>query len=80
MASRDARAFEELVHRHGPMVLAVSRRILASEADAEDSFQATFLVLARKAASVRNRQIISHWLYRVAVNASRRLTGNASAG
>lgn len=65
VSSRDEAAFNELVRRHGPMVLGVCRRILRHTQDAEDAFQAAFLVLARKAASVVNRQAVSNWLYRV---------------
>src|SRR5437763_10593695 len=66
VAGRDEAAFEALVHRHGPMVFSVCRRVLRDAHDAEDAFQATFLILARKAASVVKRDVVGSWLYAVA--------------
>jgi RNA polymerase sigma factor (sigma-70 family) len=66
VATRDELAFEALLRRHGPMVLGVCRRLLLHAEDAEDAFQATFLILARKAARLRRRELLGPWLYGVA--------------
>jgi RNA polymerase sigma-70 factor (ECF subfamily) len=66
VAERDEAAFEMLVRRHGPMVLRVCRHVVGDEHDAEDAFQATFLVLARKAETIVPRDHVSNWLCGVA--------------
>src|SRR5438128_2094434 len=60
---QDERAFSELVNRHGRLVLHVCRQVLGHEQDAEDAFQATFMILAKKAESIRKKDSLSSWLY-----------------
>src|SRR5262245_48679575 len=66
IARHEEAAFEALLQRHGPLVFGVCRRVLPCAQDAEDAFQATFLVLVRKAASIAKRQSVRSWLYGVA--------------
>ena len=72
LTRRDEDAFEALVDLHGPMVLGLCRRMLRDPRDIEDAFQATFLVLVRKAPAIRDRDLLSSWLYGVAYRVARR--------
>jgi len=67
VATRDEPAFEELLRRHGPTVLGVCRRRLGNSHDADDAFQAVFLILARRADAVRDPRSLGNWLYGVAL-------------
>src|SRR5262245_26100770 len=66
LVARDEEAFRQIVRRHGAMVFGVCRRVLRHTQDAEDTFQATFLVLARKANAIADRAALANWLYGVA--------------
>jgi RNA polymerase sigma factor (sigma-70 family) len=66
VAARDEDAFAEIVRRHGPMVLAVCRRVTGRAHDADDAFQAAFMVLARRAAHLTKPELLANWLYGVA--------------
>jgi RNA polymerase sigma factor (sigma-70 family) len=76
VASRDESAFEVLLSRHGPMVLNVCRRLLREPQDVEDAFQAAFLVLVRKAGSIRVEESLGPWLYAVASRTAARARAN----
>ena len=78
VARNDEAAFEAIVSRHGPMVLNVCRRWLRDPNDVDDAFQATFLVLVRKAGSLRQRDLLGNWLYGVAYKVSIRARTNSA--
>jgi RNA polymerase sigma factor (sigma-70 family) len=78
LTRREEAAFEALVRRHGPMVLGVCLRVLRNGHDAEDAFQATFLVLVRKAGSIVPRNLVGNWLYGVAYRTALKARGMAA--
>jgi RNA polymerase sigma factor (sigma-70 family) len=78
LATREEASFEALVRRHGPMVLGVCRRVLEHQQDAEDAFQATFLVLVRKASSIVMRDTVGNWLYGVAYRTAQKARAAAA--
>jgi RNA polymerase sigma factor (sigma-70 family) len=73
---QDEAAFEALVNLHGPMVFGLCRRLLRDPRDIEDAFQATFLILVRKAPTIRDRGLLSNWLFGVAYRVARRARTN----
>src|SRR2546423_2587028 len=75
---QDEDAFTALLQRHGPMVLGVCQRLLRNGHDAEDAFQATFLVLARKAHSVGRPELLGNWLYGVAYRTALKARADAA--
>jgi RNA polymerase sigma factor (sigma-70 family) len=78
LAQRDEAAFEVLLRRHGPMVYGVCRRVLRDPHETDDAFQATFLVLIRKARSLSKRELVANWLYGVAYRTALKARTNAA--
>ena len=71
-AKRDGAAFAEIVYRHGSMVFGTCKRVLGNATDADDAFQATFFILARKAGQIRKADAVGSWLHGVAVKVARK--------
>ena len=80
VSQEDPAAFEVILQRHGPMVLRVCRRILDDPNDVDDAFQATFLILVKKARSIREREVLGTWLYGVARRVAVRLASMLAEG
>jgi RNA polymerase sigma factor (sigma-70 family) len=78
VSRQDEAAFAALVERHSGLVMGVCRRVLHHRHDAEDAFQATFLVLAQKAGAIRNREAVGGWLYEVAYHIAARARAQAA--
>jgi DNA-directed RNA polymerase specialized sigma24 family protein len=77
VAQREGAAFAALMQRHGPMVLGLCRRVLRDPHDAEDAFQATFLVLVRKAGAIARPELLGSWLYGVAYRTAMKMRAEA---
>src|SRR5262245_58399643 len=76
---RDEAAFATLLWRHGPMILDVCRSVLGNDADAEEAFQATFLILVQKATSIRQTASVGHWLHGVAYRTALKARARSAA-
>jgi RNA polymerase sigma factor (sigma-70 family) len=79
LAGRDEAAFQAIVDRHGPMVYRVCRRLLRHPQDAEDAFQSTFLVLARRLRTLRKRASLASWLHGVALRVALKARAQSAA-